>query len=281
MNSSISSNFIQEFYTKNEELLLKNYPGLTIKRLENDFSNYSSTGLNSDVEFFEKVLEGVPLEYITGRAYFYKSEFTVNSSVLIPRNETEILVELSSREIKKWSKKTDELLRVADIGTGSGCIALSLLADSQRPLHLTATDVSKEALVIAKKNDFLLRYSYPKTSKLELLFTDRLKDVEHKQHVIVSNPPYIKKEKDQSLVHSQVNEFEPHLALYLEDAEYSPWFQELFETVHDHLLEEGVFLMEGHEDNLEELEIMAKRIFSKVKLEKDYNDSFRFLIARK
>lgn len=299
MNSKSLGTFTDEFYKKQKDFLTKSYPGLSKQRLKDEIeqfalqklvnvdklfdSQYVPSGKNPITYFFDCLKKGCPLEYIRGRAHFYKSEFDVTPSVLIPRSETEILVEQSVELIKDWTRKSDELIRVLDIGTGSGAIIISLLQESERPLNAFATDISKEALTVAKRNFFNLRYTIPKESSLQLICTDRMKDLsEEKFHVIVSNPPYIKEVDDREFVHGQVDSFEPHLALYLKDETYDLWFVDLFKQVHNSLYEEGIFFMEGHEDHLENLaEICRNTGFSAVQVLQDYTNRNRFILAKK
>lgn len=226
----------------------------------------------------------MPLEYITKKAYFYKSEFFVDERVLIPRNETEVLVELACNELGSILKQTDETLRVADIGTGSGAIALSIMAECLAPIHMTGLDISLDALKVAKKNWFKLRYKIPRGSDLRLIQSDRLSVIdesEGKFHLIVSNPPYIKQSEDGAFVHAQVDQFEPHVALYLDDEEYEAWFGELASQVHDALVSEGVFFMEGHEDHWGELEPIFRTAGFETQLINDLTGAPRFLRAKK
>ena len=232
--------------------------------------------------FFSQLENGIPVEYITGRSYFYKSEFQVSEEVLIPRSESELLVEMALNELANWSRKTDEGLSIADIGTGSGALVLSILREINRPIKAIATDISPSALKIAERNFFNLRCTINKNSDLNLIHTDRLEGIEGKFHLIISNPPYIKEKADRELVHSQVNQHEPHVALFLPDEDYSDWFRQLFESISSSLYEEGVFLMEGHEEHLEELAKLAQKCaLSDVQVINDYNERPRYLIARK
>jgi len=298
MNSLSFGKFTEKFYNDEKDHLGTMYPGLSLMRLKQELENYSVTlqlggaeifdslyvpSLNNPFTvFFERLKLGVPLEYIRGKAYFYRSEFSVNEDVLIPRSETEILVERTVGEMKSWEKKSDEKIKVADIGTGSGAIILSVLQEMNRPVEALATDISKAALKVARRNFFNLRYTIARQSELNLIKTDRLTDVNEKFHVIVSNPPYIKEDRDRENVHSQVEMFEPHLALYINDENYDQWFDKLFSQVHERLFEEGVFLMEGHEDHLQMQAVQIEKFgFSKVEVIQDYTGRDRFLIARK
>lgn len=284
--------YLRRFYEKEKKNLLSHYPGLTLHRLRQDLKlhaflksvdseelfelSYLPHKSNPITQFFTALNEGMPLEYITGYAYFYRSLFKVTSDVLIPRSETEILVELASEEIKRnYRNKTCRLL---DVGTGSGAIALSLMMDDYAKLQVTASDISREALVLAKENFFNLRYTISQVHKIEFKLSDRLHDIEGLFDIIVSNPPYIKTKADFENVHPQVRSYEPHLALFVEDVHYDLWFEDLFNGIYQKLNDLGMSLIEGHEDHLQGLSKLALKCgFKKADVIKDYTQRDRFL----
>ena len=156
---------------------------------------------------YEKVTaelkKGKPLQHITGATWFYGLKFSVSGSVLIPRPETEELVDWILADIKGAKDVT-----LLDIGTGSGCIAISLKANLETA-EMSALDVSEDALKIAKEN--------AETNKTVVNFiqSDILGyHTEDKYSVIVSNPPYIK-EDEKPEMHQNVLAYEPHLALFV------------------------------------------------------------------
>ncbi|MBY0414630.1 MAG: peptide chain release factor N(5)-glutamine methyltransferase, partial [Bdellovibrionales bacterium] len=266
--------YLREFYSAEKKSLLQNYPGLTLHRLKQDLKLHAFlNGVDSEelfefpylphrthplTVFFDKLKDGTPLEYITGYAYFYRSMFKVTSDVLIPRSETEILVELAIQEVQKNFK--NKTCRVADIGTGTGAIALSLLMEESVTLDMVATDISPKALRLAQENFFNQRFTIPNHHVVKFVLSDRLNDVEGEFDLILSNPPYIKKEADFKEVHPQVAVFEPHLALFLEDATYDLWFDEFFTSIYKKLSANGLSLIEGHERHLESLGDRALKI---------------------
>lgn len=276
MESHSLEKFTKKFYEDKREFLEENYPGISLHRLMQELQHYSED--EQQKRFFDSLEKGVPLEYIRSRAYFYRSEFIVNENVLIPRNETEILVERVAQFANKLHRSLDERLKFVDVGTGSGAIALSLIQELDFPVDALATDISEDALNVAKKNNFFLRFKYSKDSQLDFIQTDRLAGVTEKFHLIVSNPPYIKEEDDRHKVHGQVESYEPHLALYIKDAKYDQWFTEFFEQVDEALLEEGLFFMEGHEDHLQGQKTLLEQFnFTDVEVIKDYTGRDRFL----
>jgi release factor glutamine methyltransferase len=288
--------YTKKFFELKKEWLQTNYPGITLERIRQELTEFSVLGYLNEKEFFdspflggqkdpvniffESLKKGRPLEYIKGSVFFYRSKFLVNSDVLIPRFETEQLIEIAVSEVKK--NKEEDLFRVLDCGVGSGAIIISLLQDCDREIKAIGTDISHRALDVAQRNYYLNRFTIPENSELKLYCTDRLKGDFPKQNLIVSNPPYIMKNKDQKLVHQQVSNFEPEEALYLEDDNYFMWFEELFVAVKTLLKEEGIFLMEGHESHLQNLKDLANKIeLGEVSVLKDLAGKDRFLRAQK
>jgi release factor glutamine methyltransferase len=141
---------------------------------------------------------GEPLQYIRGKADFFTREFFVDDRVLIPRPETEFVVEAAVERAPRGG-------RVIDIGTGSGCIAISI--ERERPdLRVTGADLSVAALAVAAMNRKRLQ------SRISLVASDVLGSIESKFDLIVSNPPYIPK-RDIPTLQTEVRDYEPHLAL--------------------------------------------------------------------
>lgn len=288
--------YLKGFYEAEKKSLLTFYPGLTIHRLRQDIKLHAFlNGVDSEelfefpylphrthplTIFFAKLKLGTPLEYITGYAYFYRSLFKVTPDVLIPRSETEILVELAAQELKRFYK--NKVCRVADIGTGSGAIAISLLMEESAQLDMVITDISEAALKLAKENLFSHKFAISNIHKTTFIKSDRLKDVPGEFQLILSNPPYIKKTADMQGVHSQVAAFEPHVALFLEDDIYDQWFLDFFTSIHEKLVKGGLSLIESHENHLAEQAEMARKIgFSEVVIIPDYTNRNRFLKLKK
>ena len=142
-----------------------------------------------------------PIQYIFNEAYFYGYKFKVDENVLIPRVETEFLVEL----VINFNPK-----KILEIGTGSGAISIAL-AHNLKNVEILATDISTKALEIAKLNAF-----ENKVNNINFIQSDLFEKIEDKFDVIVSNPPYISK-KEYELLEKQVRNFEPEIALLAED----------------------------------------------------------------
>ena len=149
---------------------------------------------------------GIPVQYIVGNTNFYGYDFKVNRNTLIPRFETELLVEKTYNYIKKYFNKDN--IKILDIGTGSGCIAITLnkLLNS---CDITGIDISSEALEVAKENNII------NNTNVKFIESDIFSNVSDKYDVIISNPPYIS--YDDIEVMDIVKNNEPHLALYAKD----------------------------------------------------------------
>lgn len=237
--------------------------------LELDDSDYSvSTRTTQDL--ISDFLKGEPFAYLLGISEFYGREFYVNRHVLIPRSETELLVDKIIQSQKNPYKK------VLDVGVGSGVILLSLLSQGTADYGV-GIDISREALNVARTNAKRLGLE----SRSEFILTDRLLGIEEKFDLIVSNPPYIKSNAHKKLVHNKVHEYEPALALYLSDQDYEDWFFSFFTQVKNSLIEGGSFMMEGHENELQHQASQLKDLeFKNVTVLQDYTGRDRFLSAR-
>jgi len=157
-----------------------------------------------DVPDFHQMLsrrnENEPIEYITSKVSFFSEEFYISTGALIPRPETEILIE---KLLEKLDKDTDE--SIVEVGIGSGVISI-ILAQNLKNANFLATDISEDALKIAKMNIALKGLN----SRIEVIQTDLLLHVEKKIDILVSNPPYI----EDGLVLDENLSFEPQNALY-------------------------------------------------------------------
>ena len=226
----------------------------------------SSTLSHIEMKSLEsEFLKGKPLAPMMGFSEFFHHRFYINDHVLVPRPETEYMVDLLVSEFK------GKVENVLDVGTGSGVIVLSLLGFGVGKKG-TAVDISAEALAVARINSKRLRLAH----KLKFLQGDRLEKVEGTFDLIVSNPPYIKAISHKSLVHESVDRHEPHEALYLPDDYYVMWFEDFFQSVRAHL--KGTFMMEGHELELDHQATMLERLgFKNVQVIKDLAGVKRFL----
>lgn len=207
-----------------------------------------------------------PLAYILGEWEFFGLPFIVNEYTLIPRPETEELVQLIIEE--------NELSNVSilDIGTGSGCIAISLKATIPNS-QVFAYDVSKEALGVARQN--ANKNNVEVTFKeVDILNDD---DVTLKLDVIVSNPPYIPV-KDKDSMDKNVLEYEPHLALFVENEQPLLFYTAIAEFAKNHLTNNGKLYFEIHESLGNEVKNMLEtKGFSNIEIVNDMNGKNRMV----
>ena len=216
-----------------------------------------------------------PIQYILGETEFYGLPFLVNENVLIPRPETEELVDLIIKEEAR-SKRQEARVRILDIGTGSGCIAISL-AKNIPTAEVYAIDVSEKALATAQKNAEL--------NKVEVTFILKniLKadDLEQQFDVIVSNPPYVRN-LEKAEINPNVLEYEPHLALFVEDDDALLFYRKIAQLAMKNLSPNGQLYFEINQYLGNETVALVESFgFSDVKLIKDIYGNDRVLFGEK
>ena len=217
----------------------------------------------------EKMANGCPVQYVLGETEFYGLPFKVSPAVLIPRPETEELVQ---RIVQRYERKP---VRIWDVGAGSGCIAISL-AKMLPEAKVFATDISEEALKVARGNAEL--------NRVEVTFArhDMSDDVhlpfgETRFDVIVSNPPYIPA-SDRQRMHKNVVDFEPETALFVPDDDKLWCYRALARLAQKTLNPDGAVLMETYHDFHDELiALFSEQGFSDVQSIKDLNGRLRFI----
>lgn len=233
--------------------------------------------MNKEIEYLKKYLKdkdmetaikelesGIPVQYIVGNVDFYGNTFKVNKNTLIPRFETELLVE---KIIKYINKYFNNEIKILDIGTGSGVIAITL-AELSCKYTVFATDISRKALRVAKSND--------KKSLVRFVHTDLYSSIDDKFDVIISNPPYIK--NDSLYVDKDVLRFEPHLALFGgEDGLL--FYRRIFSDIKRIVNDKNIICFETGEDQNDLIEEMALSYFPNAKVIKknDLNGFNRYI----
>jgi len=210
---------------------------------------------------------GKPIQQLLQKAWFYQDEYFVNEHVLIPRPETEELVELIKVE------NTSNHLSVLDIGTGSGCIPLALKKNKPN-WDIHALDVSEKALEVANMNAQRLNRKIH-FHRYDILVSEV--DIERKFDIIVSNPPYISKIETHSL-QQQVVDFEPHLALFVEDENPFLFYEKIILFAKKHLNQNGKLYFEINQKYGAEIKtLLQKNNFIDVRILKDINQNDRMV----
>ncbi|GAB3789354.1 peptide chain release factor N(5)-glutamine methyltransferase [Virgibacillus kimchii] len=217
---------------------------------------------------------GVPIQHIMGEAEFYGRSFLVNEHVLIPRMETEELVQHVIQEGEKW-KNEERPLTIVDVGTGSGVIAISLKLELEEAA-VFATDISSEALSTAKENAMQLGAD---VTFLQGNFLTPFMKRNIQADIIVSNPPYIA-EKEKSLLADTVKDFDPEIALFAGDNGLSA-YRQIIDQSQSALKENSLLAFEiGHEQG-NSVPQLIKSTFpeSDIKIIKDINGKDRIVSA--
>lgn len=216
--------------------------------------------------------EEKPIQYILGETEFYGLPFYVNENTLIPRPETEELVDwiLSNNQITKSTNQ----LKILDIGTGSGCIAISL-ATNIPDAEVFALDVSEKALITAKKNAERngVNITFLHQSILET------EDLKQQFDIIVSNPPYVRN-LEKAEINKNVLAYEPHLALFVEDNDALLFYRKITELAQKNLSENGQLYFEINQYlGKEMVSLLEKYDFKNIELRKDIYGNDRMMKA--
>lgn len=234
--------------------------------------------MNKEIEYLKKYLKdkdmetaikelesGIPVQYIVGNVDFYDNTFKVNKNTLIPRFETELLVEKTIKYINKYFNNE---IKILDIGTGSGCIAITLnkLLDNSM---VTAVDISKDALDVARENNKI------NNTDVNFIESDVFSNINDKYDVIISNPPYISYDED---IMDVVYNNEPHMALYA-DGNGLYFYDKILRECRKYLNDRFLIAFEiGYKQGNDILNIINKYFDNvNISLEKDYSGRDRFI----
>ncbi|SHM08778.1 peptide chain release factor N(5)-glutamine methyltransferase [Mucilaginibacter sp. OK098] len=221
----------------------------------------------------EELKTGKPIQYILGKTEFYGLPFNVNPSVLIPRPETEELVEWVLNSVGSLKLAVGSLL---DIGTGSGCIAISL-KKNLLGFKVSAIDISADALQTAASNATL------NAVDIEFIEDDILNiksEIEiPKFEIIISNPPYVTLH-DKTQMHTNVTDFEPHTALFVPENDPLIFYNAIAKFATTHLTENGLLFFEINESyGKETVKLLADKGFKNIELRKDMSGRDRMIRA--
>jgi release factor glutamine methyltransferase len=236
--------------------------------------NPDLTFSNAEIQLWNSILEQlqkeIPIQYLLGKTSFYGLDFEVNENVLIPRPETEELVEwiIQSQSSEEVGKK----LEILDIGTGSGCIAIAL-AKNLPNAEVFAVDVSEKALATAQKNAIINEVNVTLLKK-NILETD---DLEQQFDLIVSNPPYVR-ELEKKEIKKNVLDNEPHLALFVADSDALVFYRKIAELAQKNLSPKGQLFYEINQYlGKEMMELLEKMNFQNIELRQDIYGNDRMI----
>ena len=219
-------------------------------------------------EDYKKLLEGYPIQYLIGYVDFYGYKIYVNENVLIPRYETEYLVQ---KTINYSKKIFNDKLDILDLGTGSG--AISIVLGRELNSIVTGVDISEDALNVAKKNAIENKVS------INFIKSNMLDSVEGKYDIVVSNPPYI--DIDEKIMDS-VKKYEPHLALYAKDNGLY-FYKNILSNIKPYLKERFIIAFEIGWWQGSLIEKIAQEYFenSNILIEKDLTNRDRYIFIIK
>ncbi|WP_051296282.1 peptide chain release factor N(5)-glutamine methyltransferase [Eisenibacter elegans] len=235
-----------------------------------------SPWLNALATALPRLASQEPLQYILGKAYFYEHTWLVSPAVLIPRPETEQLVQtiLDHPQALKGLQP-----RVLDVGTGSGCIALSLAAANPKAL-VSGVDISDEALAVARQNQEQLHLRNAALWQDDIL-SPSPNLLAQRWHTIVSNPPYIPL-AEQAKMRANVREYEPHTALFVSDQNPLLFYEAISRYARQTLYEGGWLFFEIHENYAKGVvHLLQKDGFAGVEILPDLQGKARMVLAQK
>lgn len=268
---------LESIYDSNESVAISDlYTFDTLEIFGSDKFLRKHDDLNSDElrklnKNRKRLLCGEPVQYILGYTYFFDLKFKVNNNVLIPRQETEVIVDTI---IKRH--KTNQDVKILDIGTGSGCIPISIKANLQKA-EVFSVDISEAAIQVAKENALINQIDITFT-KFDILSNSNF-PFDIKFDIIVSNPPYVL-ESEKDLMHKNVLENEPDGALYVPDKDPLIFYRAILNHAHNLLNKNGKVYFEINETlGLQMIELCESHGFSNTELIKDLNNKDRFIVT--
>ncbi len=259
---------IESIFSYTVEYILK-YSKLDIH--QNLHKNIQPEAEKKILQFLFRLEKGEPIQYITGFAEFYGTKIHVDKQVLIPRQETEMLVNIF---LKNESK--NKILNIIDLCTGSGCISIAL-SKNLHMANVTATDISQSSLNLAEKNAAYnkckIRFVQDDIFHSELAY--------EKFDCIISNPPYVCKSEKQYM-HINVLNYEPASALFVDDSNPLVYYHAIASFALKYLTSTGCIYLEINENLAKETkELYEKSGFQEVKIWKDLQNKNRYLTIKK
>ena len=210
-------------------------------------------------------IKKIPAQYVIGYTYFYGLKIYVNKNVLIPRFDTEIVIE----KVIEYLQNKKKVLRIIDVGTGSGAIAIAL-ANNNKESVVEAVDISEEALNTTIYN------SMKNNVNIRIYKSDLLDEVDGYYDCIISNPPYIDEFDANEGLMNIVRKNEPHLALFSDDHGLDH-YKKLIKQSLEHLNDDGVIFLEIPDNKCDEIVKYASNYYKEILIYRDYNNLRRVL----
>lgn len=270
-------NCLQPLYPKSEInsfyfILLQHYGNYTTADVLANADTLLTDNIKQSIQqAITELQTAKPIQYILGETEFFSNRFFVDENVLIPRPETEELVDwvLQTYPDKNYP------LHILDIGTGSGCIAISLAKFLPKSV-VTAIDVSPKAIAVAQRN------AERNGTKIQFLQCDILQTetLPEKYDVIISNPPYVR-ELEKSEMHNNVLSYEPHLALFVPNEHPLLFYEQIATLAQQYLTPKGTLFFEINQYLATEMqEMLTKKNFTQITIRQDLSGNDRMLCAR-
>jgi release factor glutamine methyltransferase len=273
-NSLVRQITLNETQSETEEIiffLMEKKLGLTRSEILADKKISAHPRLD---EYVNRINNSEPIQYILGEADFFGRSFRVNRHVLIPRPETEQLVEIAIAEINQRSVKK-ESLTILDIGTGSGCIPITIALETKMN-KVFGLDISREAIDIAEKNNTAHRAGIKFIQHDILTEPPSLKDID----IVISNPPYVTK-KEKIGMNANVLNYEPHQALFVPDERPLLFYTAIASNTTSLLSRDGMIILEINEQFGNSVgQVLKDHRFRRVEVIKDINQKDRFVVAQ-
>jgi release factor glutamine methyltransferase len=245
------------------------------ERRENKNQELKENVENKIEKYLHQLLIHKPVQYVLNEAWFYKMKFFVDENVLIPRPETEELVEWIISDLK--NENNSKPTNIIDIGTGSGCIPIALKKELPH-LNITAIDVNEKALAVANKNAENLN------ATIHFLQINFLDENEWKPlqscDIIVSNPPYIPT-SEKEILSKNVTDFEPAVALFVKNNDPYIFYKKISEFAKTHLNESGKIYVEVHEEYANDIKVIFENAGYLSEIKKDIYGKNRMVKAQK
>jgi len=284
---SLKTHFFSELQTIQEDSEIESYFFILTEILHNlkriDVSLHHDFEVSeTDLEKWKTIISELktekPIQYITGEAWFYGLRFEVNENTLIPRPETEELVEWivesQKSKVEYLNIQKSNNLTILDIGTGSGCIPITLKKEIPSAF-VSAIDISEKALEMARKNAI--------NNKVEINFIHQnileTESLDEKYDIIVSNPPYVRNLEKQE-IKKNVLDYEPHLALFVHDSDSLLFYRKIAQLAFKSLAPNGKLFFEINQYlGKETVELIEQLGFNNIELRKDFMGNDRMICA--